>query len=170
MLRFIQQQVAAGVRDEHWLEEQCQFLLGRLIAAHRKWRSGLPSELANARPAKRAELARRLTLATDFMYAHAADEITLEDIAAAAHLSRFHFLRLFRLVYGRTPVAALRELRTRRALALMETTTLTANELAGRVGMSRIALWRSLRKNGAGVRQLRRADNSARTAFLGRST
>ena len=170
VLRFIQQQVAAGVRDEQWLEEQFQFLLGRMIAAHRKWRNTLPSELTNARPAKRAELARRLTWATDFMHAHAADEITLTDIAAAAHLSRFHFLRLFRLVYGSTPVAALRELRTRRAQALMESTTLTADEIAGRVGMSRIALWRSLRAKGAGVRQLRRAEGSARTAFLGRST
>ena len=103
------------------------------------------------------------------MHAHAADEITLKDIAAAAHLSRFHFLRLFRLVYGSTPVAALRELRTRRAQALMESTTLTAAEIAGRVGMSRIALWRSLRQKGAGVRQLRRAEGSARTAFLGAS-
>jgi hypothetical protein len=52
----------------------------------------------------------------------------------------------------------------------MESTTLTADEIAGRVGMSRIALWRSLRTKGVGVRQLRRAEGSARTAFLGRST
>jgi AraC family transcriptional regulator len=169
VLRFIQRQVAAGVRDEHWLEEQCQFLAGRLIAAQRKHRSGLPTELANALPGKRAEVIRRLASATDFMHAHAADEITLKDIAAAAHLSRFHFLRLFQLVHGRTPVAALRELRTRRALALMESTTLTAGEIAERVGMSRIALWRSLRRQkGAGARELRRLEVSARSAFLGR--
>lgn len=168
VLRFIQRHVAAGVRDEHWLEEQCQFLLARLIAAQRQSRDTLPFEFAHARPGKRAELARRLVRATDFMHAHAADEITLTDIAAAAHLSRFHFLRLFRMVYGRTPVTALRELRTRRALALMESTTLTAAEIAARVGMSRIALWRGLRRKGAGVRELRRRDASACAAFLGR--
>jgi len=169
VLRFIQRQVAAGVRDEHWLEEQCQFLLGRLIAAQRKLRNTLPSELGAARSAKRAELERRLARATDFMYAHAADEITLAQIAAAAHLSRFHFLRLFQLVNGTTPVAALRELRTRRALALMESTTLTAGEIATRVGMSRIALWRSLRHSGVGAREARRREAPARNAFLGRS-
>jgi AraC-like DNA-binding protein len=169
VLRFIQRQVAAGIRDEHWLEEQCHFLLGRLIAAQRKWRDTLPFELAHARPGKRAELTRRLMRATDFMYAHAADEITLTDIAAAAHLSRFHFLRLFQMVYGSTPVAALRGLRTRRALALMESTTLTAGEIAARVGMSRVALWRGLRQTGTGVREVRRRDASARVAFLGRS-
>jgi hypothetical protein len=68
VLRYIQRQVAAGVRDEHWLEEQCQFLLGRLIAAHRRWRNTLPLELAERGP-KTRRTARRLTLATDFMHA-----------------------------------------------------------------------------------------------------
>ena len=168
VLRFIQRNVAAGVRDENWLEEQCQFLLARLIAAQRKPRSTLALELAHARPAKRAEFARRLVWANDFMHAHAAEVITLTDIAAAAHLSRFHFLRLFQMVYGKTPVAALRDLRTRRALALMESTTLTGAEIAARVGMSRIALWRALRQMGSGVRELRRRDATVRAAFLGR--
>ena len=168
VLRFIQRQILAGVRDEHWLEEQCQFLLARLIAVQRKQIGSLPQELANARPAKRAELLRRIESATDFMHAHLADEISLNDIASAAHLSRFHFLRLFRLVRGRTPMAQLRELRTRRALALLESTTANAGEIAERVGMSRIALWRSLKEKGVGARELRRLESSPATAFLGR--
>jgi len=168
VLRFIHRQVVAGVRDEQWLEEQCQFLLARLIAAQRKWSSTLPADLLHARPARRAEVTRRLARATDFMHAHAAEEITLSDIAAVAHLSRFHFVRLFQKVHGTTPMAALRELRMRRAIALLESTTLPAGEIAARVGMSRLALWRSLRETGAGARELRRSAVLGRTAFLGR--
>jgi AraC family transcriptional regulator len=169
VLRFIQSQIAEGVRDENWLEEQCQFLLARLIRSRCKGRASIPADLARIRPAKRVEIMRRLEWSMDFMHAHVADEITLADIATAAHLSRFHFLRVFQLVHGRTPVAALRELRTRRALALMESTALTAGEIAERVGMSRIALWRSLRQyEGAGAREARRLDVSPRAAFLGR--
>jgi AraC-like DNA-binding protein len=168
VLRFIQRQVAAGVRDEHWLEEQCQFLLARLIAAQCRRQVRLPADLLNARPAKRAEVTRRLARAADFMHAHAAEEVTLSDIAAAAHLSRFHFVRLYQLAHGNTPMAALRELRMRRAIALLESTTLPASEIAARVGMSRIALWRSLRQNGASARELRRSAVVGRTAFLGR--
>jgi AraC-like DNA-binding protein len=167
VLRFIQRQVAAGVRDEQWLEEQCQFLLERLIGAQQKWPSALPA-FDHLRPAKRTELTRRLTLAADFMHAHAAEEITLSDIAASAHLSRFHFVRLFQQVNGTTPMAALRELRMRRAIALLESTTLPATDIAARVGLSRIALWRSLRQNGTGAREVRRAAVLGRTAFLGR--
>jgi AraC family transcriptional regulator len=162
VLRFIQRQIAAGARDENWLEEQCQFLLARLITAQRQQREFPQPALVNAQPAKRAELHRRLALATDFMHAHLGDPITLGDIAAAAALSRFHFLRLFEQVHGRTPVARLRELRTRRALALLESTSLSVGEIAARVGMSRSALWRSLKGD------KRRLERFPATAFLAR--
>jgi AraC family transcriptional regulator len=171
VLRFIQRQIAAGVRDEHWLEEQCQFLVARLITTQNRRQLPFPDEFAAMRPGKRAELLRRLEWATDFMHAHLAAEISLKDIAAAAHLSRFHFLRVFRLVHGCTPVAALRGLRTRRALALLETTSLTTDEIADRVGMSRIALWRNLcDTRRAGARELRRpeARGIPAVSFLGR--
>lgn len=157
VLRFIQRAVMRGERDEHWLEEQCQLLVARLIAAQRTRCDAWPGPLAGAKPARRAELLRRLTQAIDFMHANLHADISLADIAAAAHLSRFHFLRLFQSANQRTPVAYLRELRTRRALALLRNTSLTGNEIAARVGMSRIALWRSLRADsGGGTRALRR--------------
>jgi AraC family transcriptional regulator len=171
VLRFIQRQVVAGVRDEHWLEEQCQFLLARLLAVQHKRQRPFPEEFAAMRPGKRTELLRRMECATDFMHAHLAADISLKDIAAAAHLSRFHFLRLFRLVRGCTPVAALRALRTRRALALLETTSLTTDEIADRVGMSRSALWRNLCDTRlAGARELRRPETPGipKVSFLGR--
>jgi AraC-like DNA-binding protein len=167
VLRFIQRQVAAGVRDENWLEEQCQFLLERLITAHRQRESLLAAELDAARWPQRAELIRRLGWAIDFMHAHLADHITLEDIAAAARLSRFHFLRVFQAAHGRTPVAYLRGLRTWRALAMLRSTRLGVAEVARQVGMSRLALWRSLRAQGsAGARVLRHLDVPACRGFL----
>jgi len=169
VLRFIQRQIAFGVRDENWFEEQCQFLLARLIRAQQRTTTSLPDEFSDSRPARRAELLRRLECATDYMHAHLGEEITLADIATAAHLSRFHFLRLYQIVYGRTPIVALRELRTRRALALLGSTQLRGGEVAERVGMSRIAMWRSLRQMyGTGARVLRRLAPSPLTGFLGR--
>lgn len=167
VLRFIQRQVAAGARDEHWLEEQCEFLLERLICAHRQRESLLATELDGVRRPQRAELTRRLRWAIDFMHAHLAEDITLDDLATAARLSRFHFLRVFRAAHGRTPRAFLRDLRTRRAVALLGSSTLGVTEIAGRVGMSRIALWRSLRaQKGAGARAMRRLDAPSCRGFM----
>jgi len=170
VLRFIQRQVAAGVRDENWLEEQCQFLLERLIAAHRQHDSPLAADLKDAPRPQRTELTRRLRWAIDFMHAHLSEDLTLDDIAVAARLSRFHFLRVFQAALGRTPVAFLRELRTRRALAMLGSTSLGVAEIAGQVGMSRVALWRSLRaQKGAGPRAVRRLDEPSCTGFLPRT-
>jgi AraC family transcriptional regulator len=167
VLRFIQRQVAAGVRDETWLEEQCQFLLERLITAHLQRESALGAELDDARWPQRAELIRRLRWAIDYMHAHLAEHITLEDIAAAASLSRFHFLRVFQAAHGRTPFAFLRELRTRRALAILRSTRLGVAEIAAQVGMSRLALWRSLRAHsGVGARAMRGLDAPSCNSFL----
>ena len=108
VIRYLQRSISAGVRDAHWLEEQCQFVLTRLIRAQRA-RAPLTVELVTARAGQRAEVLRRLERAADFMHEHLRDEISLQDIAAAAHLSRFHFLRLFRDAHGCTPAAWLRD-------------------------------------------------------------
>jgi AraC-like DNA-binding protein/mannose-6-phosphate isomerase-like protein (cupin superfamily) len=70
-----------------------------------------------------------------FMRQHLADEITLEDLAAAAALSRFHFIRRYRAQTGRTPMADLRLTRLAAARDLLLTTSLPLKEVAPRCGL-----------------------------------
>lgn len=44
-----------------------------------------------------------LGLAKEYIHAHLDTDISLDDISQAAHLSKYHFLRLFRQHYGITP-------------------------------------------------------------------
>ncbi|HDZ48345.1 hypothetical protein LCGC14_0034890 [marine sediment metagenome] len=44
-----------------------------------------------------------LGLAKEYIHAHLDSDISLDDISQAAHLSKYHFLRLFRHHYGITP-------------------------------------------------------------------
>jgi AraC-like DNA-binding protein len=166
VLRYIQREVAQGMRDELWLEEQCQFLLTRLLRSQQRQPRPL-DDISAMRPERRVELLRRLERAEDFMHARLPESISLQDIAAAAHISRFHFLRVFQSVYGVTPVAFLRDLRVRRALALLESTRHGVAEIAMSVGMSRVALWRALRAGGY-ARPQREPGRRPAAAFLGR--
>ena len=170
VLRFIQRNMAAGIRDEGWLEEQCQFLLETddLVAAvidHRSMRRSSTTRAERNAPSSREDSSGLRITCTQ----HLARNITLDDIAAAARLSRFHFLRVFTSAHGRTPMTFLRELRMRRALALLGSTSLAVSDIAERVGMSRVTLWRSLRAgSGNGARGIRQGEEPASAAFLPR--
>ena len=145
VLRYIRRHVDMGVDDPGWYEEQFHYLLTRMLRRDRQL-AELPERIECVRASKRRELMRRLNWATDFMHSNLERALTLDDIARAARLSSFHFLRTFRQAYGVTPMEYLREQRTRRALALLESTQLPVTEVAQLVGLSRLSLWRSVSK------------------------
>jgi AraC family transcriptional regulator len=95
---------------------------------------------ANVRRAEGLELSRvglvdrRVRRAVELMHAHLGRELPLEELAAAAYLSPFHFARLFKKVMGASPHAYLAALRIERAKILLATTDLSITETAQRVG------------------------------------
>jgi AraC family transcriptional regulator len=77
---------------------------------------------------------RRIRRAVELMHSHLAEELSLEDLAAAAYLSPFHFARLFKKLTGLPPHAYLAALRIERARLLLATTDLSITEISARVG------------------------------------
>jgi AraC-like DNA-binding protein len=55
-----------------------------------------------------------------FMEQYYSHKIELEKIAAAAFMSRFHYIRMFQQVYGVTPRQYLRDLRISKAKELLQ--------------------------------------------------
>lgn len=79
---------------------------------------------------------RRIRRAVELMHAHLDRELPLEEIAAAAYLSPFHFARLFKKLTGASPHAYLATLRVERAQMLLADTDLSIAEVSARVGYS----------------------------------
>ena len=77
---------------------------------------------------------RRIRRAVELMHAHLAEELPLEELAAAAYLSPFHFARLFKKLTGLPPHAYLAALRLERARTLLATTDDSVTGIAARVG------------------------------------
>ena len=145
VLRRIRDAVAAGIDDEAWLEEQLQYLLERMLRLHDRQLGGAAA-LGASRPSTRAELWRRLARGVDFMHAHYSEPLRLRDIAAAAQLSPFHFLRNFRAAYGITPNNYLNRKRTAAARRLLQSSDWSMTMIALQVGFgSRSNLFRHLR-------------------------
>ncbi|HEX8178112.1 MAG TPA: AraC family transcriptional regulator [Pyrinomonadaceae bacterium] len=77
---------------------------------------------------------RRIRRAVELMHAQLDQNVSLEEMAAAAYLSPFHFARLFKKVTGMSPHAYLAALRLERAQTLLASTDLSISELSARVG------------------------------------
>lgn len=71
-------------------------------------------------------LYRRVVQAKLFIDAHFAETINLDDTAGEAAFSKFHFIRLFKSMYGKTPHQYLISVRIEKArLLLRDGTTVT---------------------------------------------
>lgn len=97
---------------------------------------------ANVRRSDELELSRvglvdrRIRRAVEMMHAHLDRDLSIDEMAAAAYLSPFHFARLFKKLTGASPHAYLATLRVSRAQQLLAETDLSISEISARVGYS----------------------------------
>ncbi len=75
-------------------------------------------------------------IADHFMHKHLPEPLKLEDIARAAQMSKFHFLRSYKRDTGSTPFEKLNELRCQEGIALLQYTSLSNKEIAIRTGFA----------------------------------
>jgi AraC-like DNA-binding protein len=66
-------------------------------------------------------LYRRIVQAKLFIDVKYADNIDLSNIADEAYFSKFHFIRLFKKIYGKTPHQYLTTVRIEKAMQLLRT-------------------------------------------------
>lgn len=90
--------------------------------------------VGSGRRSTREELYRRLCRARDFMHDRASAPLTVEEMAAEACLSPFHFMRTFKRAFGVPPHRYLLDLRLERARTLMP--TLLLSEVAKETGFA----------------------------------
>ena len=72
-----------------------------------------------------------------------AEPVDLDELAAVAMLSKFHFHRVFTTTYGRTPATYLSERRIERAQDLLRATNLTVTEVCHAVGFTSLGSFSS---------------------------
>jgi AraC-like DNA-binding protein len=131
-----------GERSELWLEEQALRLLDHLFDTE--------PAASPARRSAQAELARRLRRAADYIDTCHREPLTLDDMAGAACLSRWHFVRHFRAAFGVSPYAFLQRKRARVARRLRAAGLADTEALAQASGFSsRFAMQRALRRHDA---------------------
>ena len=104
-------------RDAEGAEQLALILVAEALGEARSI-SHLHGRLTVKRPGTREELMTRLRRAHNRIVDQAGLGVDLDDLSRTACLSRFHFLRLFRQVYGLTPLRFAAKIRLQRAMDL----------------------------------------------------
>ncbi|WP_052173410.1 helix-turn-helix domain-containing protein [Embleya scabrispora] len=113
----------AGGADEMYAESAAAFLAAHLLVHGRHGRLPGPEHAA-------------VRVGVAVMRERLAEPLTLAEIAAEAHLSVYHFIRVFRAATGETPHRFLTRLRIERAQRLLADSTLTIGQIADRCGFA----------------------------------
>jgi AraC family transcriptional regulator len=95
-------------------EEDFLLLSNSLLGLYRQIQSRL-ARVPAVKSGTRAELLRRVEIGREFIHSHADGPLSLETVARASCLSRYHFHRIFTQVFGKTPHAYLTQIRLARA-------------------------------------------------------
>jgi AraC family transcriptional regulator len=155
VMRYIAHHVSAGIDDPQWCEEQVSFLLRRLLAQEASLARTVDG-MTHMKSWKRRETFLRLSRVTDLIHSCYECPLTIEELAEAAHWSRFHMMREFKAVHGISPYEYLQRRRTQAAARLLCSTDLAVAEIAERTGFHVRTLVRRLRRSrGLGARALR---------------
>ena len=155
VMRYIAHHASTGIDDPQWYEEQVSFLLRRLLG-HEISLARAVNALTHTKSWKRRETYARIARVTDLIHSCYERTLTIEELAEAAHWSRFHMMREFKAVHAISPYEYLQRRRTQTASRLICSTDLSVAEIAERTGFHVRTLVRRLRRSrGIGARALR---------------
>ena len=77
-----------------------------------------------------------MLVVSDYIHAHLDEDVSLEDLANVGCISKFHFLRLFKIAFDKTPYQFINEERVRRGRRMIQHTKFSINEIAHSLGFS----------------------------------
>lgn len=92
------------------------------------------SALENEKACRKKEYTAEIEAAIEFIHENYSDNITVDDMLEKIHLSKYHFIRIFRRVMGTTPYSYLTTYRINTAKHLLRTTDMTVAEIAAGCG------------------------------------
>lgn len=119
--------------DKLRFEEQLTTLLTYHLQQHRDIRD-MVHRVPSIRLSTRIQLYKQLSRAMDAIHSFSGDELSLDMLATMACLSKYHFLRLFRMAYGNSPHQYIQQLRIEKARSILSRTDTPISDVADALG------------------------------------
>ncbi|MDO1447874.1 helix-turn-helix domain-containing protein [Rhodocytophaga aerolata] len=122
-----------GWQNALLLEEQLTEVLVYLLSMHQTITRQV-HKLVAVKKSTQVEVYKRLCLSLNYLHSYYSEEISLDDLARIACLSKFHYLRMFKAVFGLSPYQFLLTLRLEKARELLKHSQLPVTEISTVLG------------------------------------
>jgi AraC family transcriptional regulator len=132
-------------------EEEVQFEILVYLLSQDRQISAKANRLPALKNSTKTELIKRLTNATDYIYSNYHRDISLDALAEATCLSKFHFLRLFKLAFAQTPLQFINDVKIAHAKQLLQNPNLEVKDVARSLGFANSSSFSRLFYNQVGA-------------------
>jgi AraC family transcriptional regulator len=126
-----------GWQDALLLEEQLTEVVVYLLGMHKHIAKEV-NRLVAVKKSTQTEVYKRLCLSLNYLHSYYAQEISLDELAAIACLSKFHYLRVFKSVFQLSPYQYLLKLRLEKAGELLKHTSIPVSIISIELGFQNI--------------------------------
>ncbi|UTW64536.1 helix-turn-helix transcriptional regulator [bacterium SCSIO 12741] len=106
-------------KDESWWLDFYLNLAEHMVSDQMEVESSL-QRVVSVKKQTREELYRRILKARDYIHDHKFGSIDLDTLAQNSSLSKFHFLRTFKAIFGKSPYQYLLQLKIKEAQVLLD--------------------------------------------------
>lgn len=143
LLQMLRRESQIGREDAESQTEMLHDLLAAMLEVQCQVHQEA-AKLPAVRTTTRKELYRRLHIGREFIHGHLHESLSLEEIAQAAALSPYHFLRSFKQLFGQTPHTYLTQQRLEQAQRLLTASDLPVTEICAAVGFQSLGSFSTL--------------------------
>ena len=124
---------------DDFFDDQFYYGMAESLLLHQERIQEEVNRLDCVRPSTRKELYRRLHIGKEYLLDNMHKSLDLDEISREACLSKYHFLRLFRQVFGQTPHQYLIDKRLEMAKKLLLTTNWGLLEICHSIGLKDVS-------------------------------
>ncbi len=111
----------------------------------------VPQEIDQEELYPKVYLYRRIVHAKLYIDAHFHERLNVNQVSSEAAFSKFHFIRLFKKIYGKTPHQYLRDVRLDKAKKLISAVDVDIESVCLQVGFESVGSFSSLFKRRFGI-------------------